>query len=237
MIFADRARAQHGHKHGHNHWHKHGHNHWRNHWHVLAATALASVVIGGFSPPLSAAPNNPTEAPTIVQIRDYNISPDAITISTGTKVLFHNAGNTKHRIVADDGSFDSLDLEPGVDFTTIAPAQGQLRIHCSIHPSMTATLNVVAGSVATTAAPAATTGAPPTHLAATGAGDTLLISVGLSCMGMGLISLFSHRRRQLRFAVLPAESAWLDVTVGQRHYDDIIAAKLLDPMRAKRTRG
>ena len=50
--------------------------------------------------------------------------------------VFRNADGVVHRIVANDGSFDSGDIAPGATSRSLpAPAAGT-NYHCSLHPAM-----------------------------------------------------------------------------------------------------
>ena len=200
---------------------------------IAAAAVLATAIGAAASAPHAAA----DASSVIVKIRDYNFQPGTVNAVVDDTVTFQNVSPTVHRIVADDGSFDSRDLSSGTGFNATMSAAGALRIHCEIHPSMTATIVVTDQSGPTTSAPASsgtpgsssaaipTTMPLPTELADTGLGDTALVVVALSCLGVGSFAMSLHRRRQTILAAMPNESAWRSVTVGQRHHDDFIARR------------
>lgn len=54
--------------------------------------------------------------------------------SGGQTIVWHNNHGVTHRIVANDGSFDTGDIAPGATSTMVQPPPGGLNDHCSIHP-------------------------------------------------------------------------------------------------------
>ena len=163
-----------------------------------------------------------------VNVQDYVIVPRAITAPARGAVRFHNAGATTHRIVADDGSFDSGGLQPKTEAVMTVSAPGTIRVHCEIHPSMVASVTVLAA--VTSAAPtrpntasSITTTTATRSLAATGPADNILIAVAIGCFALGTAMLIGQRRYRGAILTVPNESAWQAVTITQRHFDDLIA--------------
>jgi len=65
-----------------------------------------------------------------------SFNPNPATAATSGSLVWNNGDNVVHRIVANDGSFDTGNIAPGAASTAMAmPADGA-RYHCSIHPSM-----------------------------------------------------------------------------------------------------
>ena len=96
----------------------------------------------------------PTPTPTIVTINVVGIngaqsfSPNPATLPAGQMVVWHNVDSITHRVVLNDGSLDTGNLNPGASsqaMTINVPAAGD-PYHCSIHPVMVGTL--VPGSTA-----------------------------------------------------------------------------------------
>ena len=112
-------------------------------------------------------------------------------------------------------------------FRSTVSGPGTIRVHCEIHPSMVASVTVLA--VVTAAAPArrnsaATVTTTKTRsLAATGPADNILIAVAIGCFALGTAMLIGQRRYRAAILAVPNESAWQAVTVTQRHFDDLIA--------------
>ena len=50
-------------------------------------------------------------------------------------VLWRNSNGDTHRIVGNDGTFDTGDLVPGATSRMVQMPQGGLNYHCSIHPT------------------------------------------------------------------------------------------------------
>ena len=90
----------------------------------------------------------PTPPPSIVTINVVGIngaqsfSPNPATLPAGQMVVWHNVDSITHRVVLNDGSLDTGNLNPGASsqpMTINVPAGGD-PYHCSIHPVMVGTL-------------------------------------------------------------------------------------------------
>lgn len=77
-----------------------------------------------------------------VTIDDFAFSPGALTVSVGTTITWTNDQGLTHTVTADDGSFDSGRLATGDTFSQTFDTTGIFAYHCTIHPSMTATVIV-----------------------------------------------------------------------------------------------
>ena len=106
-----------------------------------------------------------------VTIQNFAFSPNSITISPGDTVTWTNNDAVSHRVTADDGSWASSVLGPGQSYTHQFNSAGSVPYHCSIHPSMTATVQV-----GTSSSPPPTTG---------GGGISTAVMVGL----VGLVAV------------------------------------------------
>lgn len=56
-------------------------------------------------------------------------------VSDGQRVAWRNDDDVTHRIVANDGTFDTGDIIPGSTSMSIRPPNGGTNYHCSIHPT------------------------------------------------------------------------------------------------------
>ncbi len=79
---------------------------------------------------------------TSVTIKDFEFTPASITVSVGATVTWTNDGPSTHTVTADDGSFNSGNLDKGKTFSHTFNTAGTFGYHCSIHPFMTATVVV-----------------------------------------------------------------------------------------------
>ncbi len=75
-------------------------------------------------------------------ITGFAFNPATITITSGATVTWSNQDNVGHTVTADDGSFDSKTVASGSTFSQTFSAPGTYTYHCSIHPSMKATIVV-----------------------------------------------------------------------------------------------
>jgi plastocyanin len=79
---------------------------------------------------------------TAIVAQDFAFSPDTVNVSAGKVTLrVTNKDSTEHTFTLDDGS-SSANLPPGKTVTITLDLTKTVGWHCSIHPSMTGTLNV-----------------------------------------------------------------------------------------------
>ncbi len=70
-----------------------------------------------------------------------SFSPDSATVTVGQSVVWHNADSIAHTATGSD--FDTGTIDPGQDSAPVTfSTTGSRPYHCTIHPSMTGTLNV-----------------------------------------------------------------------------------------------
>ena len=115
---------------------------------------------GPYSPTPTAPAPTPTPGPTppgavvtinVVAINGaQSFSPNPATLPAGQMVVWHNIDSITHRVVLNDGSLDTGNLDPGTSSQPMAinvPPAGD-PYHCSIHPVMVGNI-VPAAAVAT----------------------------------------------------------------------------------------
>ena len=78
-----------------------------------------------------------------VEIVNFAYEPDPVTIQEGGKVTWLNQDSAPHTATADDGSFDTGTLEEGKLKSETFKEPGTYAYHCTIHPSMHGTVEVV----------------------------------------------------------------------------------------------
>lgn len=71
----------------------------------------------------------------IVSIEDA-FEPSTATVAAGGEVTWVNTDDIAHTATAEDGTWDSGNLEPGAEFTFAPEEPGTYPYFCSIHPSM-----------------------------------------------------------------------------------------------------
>ena len=110
----------------------------------IALTAIS--VSGGHAQTIG-----PSVSINIVEPKDqskWGYAPAMRKIDPGTWVTWSNNGQDEHTVTADDGSFDSTNLDPSEGFSWFFDQPG-VTVHytCTLHPWMNGTI-VVTGSAA-----------------------------------------------------------------------------------------
>lgn len=104
---------------------------------------------GGTNPSPVPSVNADTTVSIMGQRADQSFSPNPAPVDNNALVAWRNADSVTHRIVMNDGSFDSGDIAPGAVSRTLRLNGGGGNYHCVIHPTtMFGSINV-----ATTAPP------------------------------------------------------------------------------------
>jgi len=87
--------------------------------------------------------SNPATENTIT-IQAMQFQPSTITVVPGSEITWINMDTTAHTIVSDNGtSFNSGSISPKGSYNYIANQNGSITYHCSIHPQMKGTIQVV----------------------------------------------------------------------------------------------
>jgi plastocyanin len=121
----------------------------------------------------------------VVSIVDGAFIPASLSIAVGDTVTWRNDDDSPHTVTADDGSFDSGNLDPGQEFTLSFSAERSTGYVCLYHDEMTGTLTVAA---ATGPAAAVATNAPvtaPTAPAGGAAENGATTATGTGHIGVG----------------------------------------------------
>ena len=134
-----------------------------------------------------------------VTITDFEFTPATVTVNEGDTVTWTNEGPTPHTATAEDGSFDTGNLNKGESGSATFDTAGTISYICTPHPYMKGKVVVQAASAgsddsddvtagSTESDPTATTADDDDDgLPATG-GETLLIALlGLATLGAGLL--------------------------------------------------
>lgn len=99
----------------------------------------ATSVVSTQAPTASSAPTN--VATKAVTIQNFQFSPNALTVKVGEQVTWTNHDSFAHTVTSDTGAFDG-NVAAGASYSYTFTKPGTFAYHCSIHPSMTATITV-----------------------------------------------------------------------------------------------
>lgn len=107
---------------------------------------------GGGSPAPSPSPTPPPANPPAGQVNivgdrgNQSFTPNPVPAPNSGTLVWNNVDGVVHRIVANDGSFDTGNISPGAASRAIQVPAGGANYHCSIHPGMVGAINSTAGS-------------------------------------------------------------------------------------------
>ena len=82
-----------------------------------------------------------TAADTVVA-KSIAYNPDKITVKVGDTVTFKNDDSFAHTFTADNGEFDSNNVDGGGSFQFTTDKAGTIAFHCKIHSNMHGTITV-----------------------------------------------------------------------------------------------
>jgi plastocyanin len=109
---------------------------------LLAAACSSGDSGGGASPGGGGNTGDNAGGGTTIAAQNFAFSPDRISVPTGTVTLtVTNKDSAEHTFTLDDGSSDT-DLDPGSTQMIELDVSKTVGWHCSIHPSMTGTIEV-----------------------------------------------------------------------------------------------
>jgi plastocyanin len=101
---------------------------------ILTLTLIALATTPLF---VHAKPAKPAKSATVnVAIKGMKYAPASVTIKAGDSVVWTNADQRDHTVVAGDGSFSSGNIGPGATFTFAFSKPGKFEYSCSLHPRM-----------------------------------------------------------------------------------------------------
>jgi len=162
---------------------------------------------------LISAPAASAQDEMTVSIQDFFFDPDQLTVAPGTTVTWVNEGQAPHTVTSTDGKeLDSATLQPSdtYSFTFKDDDAGETYAYqCTIHPQMTASVNVSGGGEMTTpsasasASPSAAASASPSASASASVapklpdtgGVSLPLVAAVALVGLGILALIAVRRR------------------------------------------
>ena len=122
---------------------------------VFCGIALCAMTLSKCGGSDSGSPMAPTPPPaggpqptTIAIVGDrgaQSFTPNPGTIAQGQMLAFRNNDSVVHRIVFNDNSFDSGNINPGAASDGRAVPTNGANYHCSIHPGMIGSLSGATG--------------------------------------------------------------------------------------------
>jgi plastocyanin len=83
-----------------------------------------------------------SESTDKVRIADFKYAPETVTVKAGTEIAWTNSDDATHTATADDGSFDTGDLDKGDAKSVTFDQAGSFTYYCRFHPFMKATVEV-----------------------------------------------------------------------------------------------
>jgi plastocyanin len=112
---------------------------------LLIAIALPVLVLAPVLGAHAARPAAHAHATMQVTIQNFAFSPQTITVTPGTTVIWTNKDSVNHTVTSDTGAWpDSGSLATNQTFSHTFAKAGTYPYHCAIHPSMTARVIVSA---------------------------------------------------------------------------------------------
>jgi len=114
---------------------------------VVVALALALVACGSGTTSTPAAPSGTgttggttSSSQVTVSMKNFAFDPATVDVAKGGSVTFLNNDTVQHNVAGE--SWSSGPLDPGKSFTQTFANAGTIAVRCTIHPSMTMTVNV-----------------------------------------------------------------------------------------------
>ncbi len=109
---------------------------------VVILASLIALVGCAAAPPTPAGSTGGGTAPSSVSVslKSFAFNPSDIQVAVGGTVTFTNNDSTAHTVTGD--TFDSGPIAPGASFSHTFDTAGTIPIHCTIHPSMKASVTV-----------------------------------------------------------------------------------------------
>ena len=128
-----------------------------------------------------------------VSVIDNDFDPAQLEVTSGSTVTWTNDGDLPHTVTADNGSFESGNLNPGDSFEQTFSEAGEYSYYCEYHGSaggtgMSGTITVTGGGDPTNP-PDDNAGTPDETLPTTGAGTDIwaFAYVALAFIGVGTV--------------------------------------------------
>jgi plastocyanin len=158
---------------------------------LLALTSAAPAIVaagGGCHGDADGSVYMEGDGTTVIRMDTCSFAPTVSRVAVGTTVRFLNTATIQHQVVGRSGTWGSVLLDPGQEYSETFAADGVYPYTCPLHPGMVGAIVVgdaAAGEAAAQGADLATA-VQPADPAATAADPTSLAIVGLAGLVIGL---------------------------------------------------
>jgi plastocyanin len=98
--------------------------------------AILTLALFALATPLFVHAKPAKPATVNVAIKGMKYTPASVTIKAGDNVVWTNADQRDHTVVAGDGSFSSGNIGPAATFSFAFTKPGKFEYSCSLHPRM-----------------------------------------------------------------------------------------------------
>jgi plastocyanin len=107
---------------------------------VLLMLCLAGIACSSPKAPAGCTPGGPTQT---VDLKDFAFEPTCIGAPSGATLALQNTGSTEHTFTIDGTAIDEkLDGGANGQASLVGIAPGTYAVVCTLHPQMTATIQV-----------------------------------------------------------------------------------------------
>jgi plastocyanin len=115
---------------------------------MVGTVTVTGSSMGEDPPPPEPPPTVPPDPapPGDVRVVDNAFSPRSVTISTGSTLVWSNAGALPHTVTARSGAFDSGLVMPSGTYRRTFNNPGSFEYFCTLHPEMVGTVTVTGAS-------------------------------------------------------------------------------------------
>ncbi len=109
---------------------------------ILMGIAILFAIIGISDSCNKSTDSQGTPGTNEVWIQGMAFNPSAITVTAGTTITWTNKDGFAHTVTSNTGLFDSGTINSNGTYSHLFATAGTFPYHCTIHPSMTASVVV-----------------------------------------------------------------------------------------------
>lgn len=160
---------------------------------------------------------------TAQNVQHYQPSPAIV--APRSQIIWDNKDFAPHTATALDGSFDTGTIQPGASGLVVVPSNGTIPYHCTIHPWMTAILQVSSSSSPSSSS----TGGSTSSLQQNGTGEEQLQQQQeqetKTARGSNNITIFNQSMSTASNAAEGLQQITTQASISQLHKTIIVAAQ------------